>query len=276
MAHFQSHQVQSSKNSKMIMSTFVFPTISLERNPDSHIRSLPDLVEFHIKNNPQHLFCIQAKKPSSEDDAHLFTPVSYKRLEQAILRCQSWLKNNAPSIYNSSLGDGQISRSCPPVAILMESHVGLAVFILTLMGMGIPVVLLSTRLSPLAIKHLMQVTGTRHVIVSQRLASQISEANSIGDQKPEHESSLGVHVAASYEEFLDEGNIQHGQVAYSNHFVSEEDRNALILHSSGTSGLPKPIYCAHRHFLGFAMCHDLSTSEMHGLTLSTSPFFHVS
>ncbi|KAG7137401.1 Non-canonical non-ribosomal peptide synthetase ascB like protein [Verticillium longisporum] len=37
---------------------------------------------------------------------------------------------------------------------------------------------------------------------------------------------------------------------------------ALILHSSGTTGLPKPIYLAPRYILGYAACHEISENEI--------------
>lgn len=59
--------------------------------------------------------------------------------------------------------------------------------------------------------------------------------------------------------------------------VLEDDRNVLILHSSGTTGLPKPIYLAHRYMLGYATCHEFPETDdqtLRGVTLSTLPLFH--
>jgi acyl-coenzyme A synthetase/AMP-(fatty) acid ligase len=44
--------------------------------------------------------------------------------------------------------------------------------------------------------------------------------------------------------------------------IQEDDRNVLILHSSGTTGLPKPIYLAHRYLLGYAACHRFAEDEV--------------
>ena len=59
--------------------------------------------------------------------------------------------------------------------------------------------------------------------------------------------------------------------------VREDDCNVLILHSSGTTGLPKPIPLAHRYMLGYAACHEFAEEEdesRRGITLSTLPLFH--
>ncbi|KAH3971921.1 hypothetical protein HBI24_172510 [Parastagonospora nodorum] len=258
------------------MSTFLSPGLSLDRDSASGIRTLPELVEFHVKHNPQHRFCIQAEKPLIENGAYQLTPVSYERLQQAILRCQAWLRHNAPNIHASFLDDHGIVKRCASVAVLMESHTGLAVFILTLMGMGVPVVLLSTRLSPVAISHLMRTTRAQHALVSQRLQPLIVEARSIRNSELDKECSPEVYIAPGYEIFLDKVPVTYdGKIAHPNHFISESDCQALILHSSGTSGLPKPVYCSHKSFLGFAICHSFSSEiEAHNLTVSTSPFFH--
>jgi acyl-CoA synthetase (AMP-forming)/AMP-acid ligase II len=236
------------------------------------------LVEFHIKNNPQHEFCVQAEKRElakeiGEYGTYGFVSVTYEKLQHAILRCQSWLADHTSGIHSPVVGDDSSARRCAPFAILMESHVGLAVYVLTLMGMGVPAVLLSARLSPLAVGHLVRETGARTVLVSQRLRPILSESILSSDLE-----GVRICVAAAYEEFLGEGPMStNGRILHLNHYISEEDQHALILHSSGTSGLPKPIYCSHRHFLGFATCHNFSSDiEARGLTISTSPFFHVS
>ncbi len=260
------------------------PNVSLELISEPHIRTLPELVDFHIENNPRHLFCLQAEKEDSESGKE-FIPVSYERLQRAILRCQAWLEGNAPGIHPPIVGNGAITKKCAPVAILMESHVGLAVYVLALMGMGVPVVLLSARLSPLAVRHLVHTTGAKVALVSGRLHPLVAEAfpgsehdrGEKGQASQDSQHEVVIRLATGHEAFLEEEPVTSASVAHPNHYVSEEDRQVLILHSSGTSGLPKPIYCSHRHFLGFARCHNFSSAaEAHGLTISTSPFYHVS
>ncbi|KAF7674573.1 hypothetical protein GT037_007333 [Alternaria burnsii] len=258
------------------MSTFVSPELDLNCNSASGIRTLPELVEFHVRHNPQHRFCIQAEKPLTENATYPLISLTYERLQQAIFRCQTWLKDNAPNIHASFLDDrGSVNR-CAPVAVLMESHVGLAIYILTLMGMGVPVVLLSTRLSPVAISHLMQTTKAQHALASQRLQPLFNEALAIAYAESNIERNVEVCIAAGYDAFLSETPVTcTGMIAHPNHFVSESDCQTLILHSSGTSGLPKPIYCSHKYFLGSATCHSFSSeTEARNLSVSTSPFFH--
>lgn len=49
----------------------------------------------------------------------------------------------------------------------------------------------------------------------------------------------------------------------------------LILHSSGTTGLPKPIYLTNRYLLQYASCHEFSPQEhIDWSNLSTLPLYH--
>ena len=57
----------------------------------------------------------------------------------------------------------------------------------------------------------------------------------------------------------------------------EDNVGAVILHSSGTTGLPKPILLTNRYLLGYATCHRLQPEESEGrLNVSTMPLYHVS
>lgn len=166
----------------------------------------------------------------------------------------------------------------------MESHIGLAIYVLACMGMGVPVVLLSTRLSESAIRHLTQETGAKFILATPRLQSIAFEAISHANghesaQTPENEKN--VILVEGYKVFLSttgvESTSRRPRTARLGHFVSEEDRQVLILHSSGTSGLPKPIPCSHRYFLSYATCYRFSSEdEARALTISTLPLYHAS
>ena len=261
------------------MANFISPKVSLDPTTGSKIRTLPELVDFHGENNPHHLFCLQVEKDNR------FVPVSYQRLQHAIARCQTWLEKQAVGLYPPIADtDGHVTK-CAPVAILMESHVGLAIYVLACMGMGIPVVLLSARLSAPAVRHLIRETGAKLALVSPRLQPLACEAfpaaGDGGKKANEEGNGVAIRIIAGYEALLEEDKAVEVDrpptcTVYPKHFVSEEDRQVIILHSSGTSGLPKPIPCSHRYFLGYATCHSFSSDEeAHGLTISTPPFFHV-
>ena len=262
------------------MAAFIPPKVRLDPTKRLDILTLPAIVDFHGHNNPQHLFCLQVERDNR------FVRVSYERLQHAVVRCQAWLKEQTIGLHSPIVDtDGHVKK-CAPIAILMESHVGLAIYVLACMGMGIPVVLLSARLSANAVRHLIRETGTKLMLVSPRLQPLASEAFAAAENGTkdvgEEGNGVAICLVAEYEVLLEEGEAAYsGQpatcTAHPNHFVSEEDRQVLILDSSVTSGLPKPIPCSHRYFLGYATCHSFSSDEeAHGLTISTPPFFHVS
>jgi acyl-coenzyme A synthetase/AMP-(fatty) acid ligase len=137
--------------------------------------------------------------------------------------------------------------------------------------------LLSARLSPTAIHHLLVRTATCAIIVSPRLKNTVKEALSISSTT---ESQTAIYTQAALASLLDpQADRQHadGSICKPGYYVRENDRDVLILHSSGTTGLPKPIYQSHKWLLCFATCHEFSgDEEALSLSLSTLPLYHVS
>ncbi|KAL4949471.1 hypothetical protein BDW69DRAFT_202816 [Aspergillus filifer] len=248
--------------------SFTRPSLSLHVG-QGDARSLPELIDFHARENPHHRFCIQAQKNA----AIPLLDVTYAQLKDAILRCQDWLHDNVPEIQMENW------RKDKPVGLLMDSDLTLVIYLFALMGLGVPTVLLSTRLSAEAVKHLAQKTQTSAILVSPRLDGTAGEALSLWSVDNSDPAPPSKYYPAAYKHFLAEGpssTFSQSTVAHMNHYISESDCNVLILHSSGTTGLPKPIYTSHRHYLSFALCHEFKTEEeMLSPTLSTSPLFHV-
>lgn len=55
----------------------------------------------------------------------------------------------------------------------------------------------------------------------------------------------------------------------------DDSRRTLILHSSGTTGFPKPIFLAKRYLLKYASCHQFTADEViDWVNLSTLPLYH--
>ena len=265
------------------MGRFVRPTINLKPTAGEQLRTLPEIVDFHSLHNPDHLFCLQAEE-KADVDGYVFTEFRYRQLQLAIIRCQAWLQNLLADTEASTRNENGSVAKFSPVGLFMESNVGMTVHVLSLIGLGIPVVLLSTRLSSLSIRHLLQATSAKTVLVSRRLKRAVSEAlassdfSKAGDDQSPCGSDTKVFEPAA-NDVLFKPNDDHldGTIAHPNHYVSEAHRDVLILHSSGSTGLPKPVNCSHRHLLGFACCHEFATDETaQGLAVSTSPLFHVS
>jgi hypothetical protein len=146
--------------------------------------------------------------------------------------------------------------------------------------------LLSIRLHGPAINHLLQETNASSIIVSPRTRASL-----------ESDSPFHAINALSFEGFLPTRGPREVGLAYlegCRGFIREDDRNVIVLHSSGTTGkthsisarvdtltllgMPKAIPLSHRYMLGYAGCHEFPLEQdmsYSGWNLSTLPLFHV-
>lgn len=138
------------------------------------------------------------------------------------------------------------------------------------------VLLLSARLSPIAIHHLLVKTAACAIIASPRIENAAKEGLSnfaTSEDRPR------IYTQAAFTNFLNvpiKQDCTNSGICKPGYFTSENDRNVLILHSSGTTGLPKPIYQSHKWLLCFATCHQFSSDEEAlSVNLSTLPLYHV-
>lgn len=124
---------------------------------------------------------------------------------------------------------------------------------------------LSARLSPGAIFHLLKTTGAGGIIVSQR----ISEHPAFAKAKEVTKFHVGLPYSALHN--ADAIAVPNSATVYP----EDVDNDILLLHSSGTTGLPKPISLTHRQLV-FAVSHgDFDTEEeAQGVNISTLPLFH--
>lgn len=120
-------------------SSFRAATINLQ-SPDqdsNNIRTVPELIEYNAQYNPNHPFCLQAAENSAIDLSLLV--VTHLQLKQAILRCSAWLVANIAELSLPQKSDGGKVVKGTPVALLMDSDIGLLLHLLSLMGLGVPV-----------------------------------------------------------------------------------------------------------------------------------------
>lgn len=243
---------------------------------NSCIRTVPELIEHNATENGEHVFCIQCTK-KDQDGSLQFTSISHLQLKQAILRCSAWLKENVPELVLPQKSDEGVFVKGPPAALLVESDVGLFVLKLSLISLGVSVVLLSARLSPTAIHHLLANTAATCIIASPKLRNAALGAL---DLFPQGQQRPALHAQPQYKAYLSHqvGSASlEGSICAPGYYIGENDCQVLILHSSGSTGLPKPIYLSHRQLLSATTCHDFaSDEEAQGLCLSPSPLYHVS
>ena len=101
---------------------------------DGSIRTIPELVEYNAKYNADHVFCVQIEKRSN--DSRIIT---YGQLKQSILHCSRWLVNNIHDLEIPRKNEnGEVIKG-KPVALFMESNVGILIHLLSLLSLGVPV-----------------------------------------------------------------------------------------------------------------------------------------
>lgn len=244
----------------MVNRIYQRPTFSLLPNNKDHdkeqINCIPDLVLFNAIKNPHHVFCLQSSESSDSFPSQLdFTSITYSQLAQAVDNCCEWILSNAPGAFEARVAsNGSVSKSVP-VALFMESDIGLFIYLVALLTLNVPVccllqhnitiaadespkcLLLSIRLSPNALRHLVNETTTASVIASSRMLS--GARNAIAGSEAAESSSIILLEAIPFARFSSTKPSSHQPLQRTNKTPSanrENDRDVLILHSSGTTG----------------------------------------
>ncbi|KAL8717979.1 MAG: hypothetical protein Q9225_004838 [Loekoesia sp. 1 TL-2023] len=235
------------------------------------IRCLPDLIQFNAENNPHHVFCVQEER--REGRLIDLIQISFMKLRDLVARCIERIAS-----HDIGTDTPKANLHLHPIALYLESDVTLFIYLSALLWMDIPVVLLSKRLNPQGVAHLLLKTSATTLVCSSRTKVQASEALSL--LKNENENKVPDIVSAlPYLELMKQEVPTGRMISYQNYQVNSSFKDtpkALYLHSSGTTGLPKPIALAHRYLLSYAACHRLKGDEAEGrLNVSTLPLYHV-
>jgi len=124
-------------------STFLRPYLNLGYGDDRDdgIDTLPDLVEFVAKHNPDHIFGQQLR---ANDPNPCF--VTFSELATAIERVSAWLVN-----VGATTGRTKREVTVPPVALLLGSDITLFMYICALLRIGTPVNLITSSSLPFSL-----------------------------------------------------------------------------------------------------------------------------
>ncbi|KAI1495529.1 hypothetical protein F5X99DRAFT_124000 [Biscogniauxia marginata] len=92
----------------------------------------------------------------------------------------------------------------------------------------------------------------------------------------ELDNATSVKVSAPYTKFFGQGSNPNGVGETTNGWHHTKFRqNALILHSSGTTGMPKPIPVSDRYPIVYAACHEFPEDmRLDWANMSTLPLYH--
>lgn len=185
-----------------------------------------------------------------------YVDYTYQQLDVFALRVAQRYESLIPSRTSSSQAESVI-------ALLGSSNLDYLVSVLALTKLGHTVLFLSTRISKEAYISLLQTTNSRHLLVDTsftRLASELQgalpdlQAHQILDQ-PSYASPIESALATRLDGLLDP--------------IQETNKIAWIIHSSGSTGLPKPIYQTH----GAALNNYRQHMDMKGFI--TLPLYHA-
>lgn len=166
----------------------------------------------------------------------------------------------------------RFKSSIPPrvVAILGTSNLDYLISMTAVTKLGWTILFLSTRISDAAYMHLLSKTNCSNVIIQPEFEKTIER---VKDNLP---FQLKVSLMAgpdvyNPEELRDERtSVEKTAFDQDLDLVLESEKTAWIIHSSGSTGLPKPVNISHKAVLNSAEAS--STGSMTSLT--TLPLYH--
>jgi acyl-CoA synthetase (AMP-forming)/AMP-acid ligase II len=269
-------------------STFIRPHLNLGYSPDNPcgVSSLPELIEFAAERNPDHIFGVQTR---AGEGAASPSEITFSQLLSAVERASAWL-------VASGVTKGRIRRDqvVPPVGVLLASDVGIFIYMAALLRIGTPVstvlksflrcashnhkvLLMSARLTPVAIAHLLKSTSTACVLINPQVFRTSKEALELLQSDSDLPVIPNFIEALTYEDILyPDITLQALDIPSKYTDWLREDLDAVIMHSSGTTGLPKPIRHSQAYPLIYATAHRLpEQTDPFRFNVSTLPLYHV-
>ncbi|KAJ5406907.1 hypothetical protein N7465_008191 [Penicillium sp. CMV-2018d] len=227
-------------------------------------RLLARTVDDRAETNPNQRFAVI---PQGSEISNGFQTISIKDLAQAVNFMCWWIE--------SIIGPAQSPET---LAYMGSNDVRYFIFMLACQKTGYQAFLPSTRNSDEAHVHLLKATHCTKFFFSKERQTRTLEIQGLV-------STLDIFQIPTMKEILsDESGLHH--YSYTKSYVDAENDTTCIIHSSGTTGMPKPVYLTNGFFMTIdslshlatpagrqpSMFHYLDQTE---LVLATTPFFHL-
>lgn len=131
--------------------------------------------------------------------------------------------------------------------------------------------ILSARLPAASVVHLLRETRTLTILTSVQFARTAEEVRSLAFADA---NIKFINAPTFFDLDKQQGMLVNVPPVYSAY--GPDDLDAIILHTSGTTGLPKPIFHAQAYVLLYATCHRLPPPKNpFRFNVSTLPLYHV-
>ncbi|KAM0327071.1 hypothetical protein ACHAQA_006196 [Verticillium albo-atrum] len=194
---------------------------------DSTIRTVDDLVRRRARSNPDKVI---VSYPSSGIE---YVNYTMRQLDVFAYR--------AAKVYQQSIPARQSSAEKPlMVAVIGPSNFEYLITMLALTKLGHTTLFLSTRISQEAVENLITTTGAQVLVADPRYTSTAETAQ---------QSIPGLKILDIVNRSAFDFEIEvHADTRLDAHLdpAIETDNRVYVIHSSGSTGLPKPIYQTHR------------------------------
>ncbi|GLA05490.1 putative NRPS-like protein biosynthetic cluster [Aspergillus niger] len=210
--------------------------------------------------------------PNGTDVDQGFREVTFRDLSRAVNAMSWWI--------DDTLGKPQPGEK---IAYLANNDVRYIIFMLACHKTGYTIFLPSTRLSDNAYNHIFKETKCTHLLFSREKSPIAFRLKTLDWKMQFHE------VPSVADIFSNESDASHFE--FSKTYDEVVDKIAFMIHSSGTTGMPKPVPLTHG-FLGTmdfaasipmppgrssAFFNDLVSDDPNpkDLVLSSTPYFHL-
>ncbi|KAI2635716.1 acetyl-CoA synthetase-like protein [Hypomontagnella submonticulosa] len=217
-------------------------------NTFGDLKVLDDIIRHRAADEPPVPILGYPRYDDSVDDFEQFTGQQLDRFVDAT--CKHYLASGLKANTNEAVG------------ILAASNVDFIVTFFALSRLGYSVLCLSLRIAPVAVVNLLKQTGCRTIVhgYSQQVESTILAAS----------QDLPIRTLRVPERRVyDVPSLSEPRFVRQYDRESERDKIALIMHSSGSTGLPKPVFLSHRNVL----CHPVQGAGLHNF--GALPLYHM-